>query len=135
MCIDEGVKDGGTKHDMATRLILVRNGIIQSRSKVIDSIKREIPKIVLERLDDGNFWFPPLGLVFDKDTKKVFCARDSNTGDYRPLSIEDLLQCQCWKLPYILPEGFVFPPCDKPSIEVASSSDNDDDDEVDDITL
>ena len=138
MCADEGVKDGGTKHDMATRLVLVRSGIIQSRSKVIDSIRREVPKIVLEELEDGDFWFPPLGLVFDKATRRVVCARDRESGSRRPLSLEDLLQCQYWKLPYTLPEGFVFPPCEKPTIEVATesppdeSSDNEEAD-VDDI--
>lgn len=138
MCVDEGVKEGGTKHDMATRLVLVRNGVIQSRSKVIDSIRRDVPKIVLEKLDDGNFWFPPLGLVFDKDTRRVVCARDSGSGETRPLSLEDLFQCQYWKLPYTLPEGFVFPPCEKPTIDVSEdrseASDNEEAD-IDDITI
>lgn len=106
MCTTAGVTNTGSKHEMATRLVMVEHKVMEPQQSMLDRIRKAQPSIVLTRLPDGHFWYKEAGLVFHKDTHKVFriCTRIDPEPEYLDLDRAALDYCREYKILYQIPE-------------------------------
>ena len=109
LCTTAGVVDTGSKHDLATRLVMVEHKIMEPKQSMMDRIRKTQPSIILTQLPDGHFWYKEAGLVFHKDTRKVFkrCFGIDPEPQYLDLDRTALDYCREYKILYQMPETIV----------------------------
>ena len=109
LCTTAGVVDTGSKHDLATRLVMVEHKIMEPKQSMMDRIRKTQPSIILTQLPDGHFWYKETGLVFHKDTRKVFkrCVDADPEPQYLDLDRAALEYCREYKILYQMPETIV----------------------------
>jgi len=106
MCSDVGIGNDGSKHDLATRLVMVEHKILEPRTSLMEKIKKSQKVIHLTLLPDGHFWYKDTGLVFHKETKKVFkrCLITEPVPVYQELDHDAINFCREHKIRYEQPE-------------------------------
>ena len=109
LCTTAGVVDTGSKHDLATRLVMVEHKIMEPKQSMMDRIRKTQPSIILTQLPDGHFWYKEASLVFHKDTRKVFkrCVSIDPEPQYLDLDRTALDYCREYKILYQMPETIV----------------------------
>lgn len=109
LCTTAGVVDTGSKHDLATRLVMVEHKIMEPKQSMMDRIRKTQPSIILTQLPDGHFWYKEASLVFHKDTRKVFkrCVGIDPEPQYLDLDRTALDYCREYKILYQMPETIV----------------------------
>ena len=120
MCTDKKLNASGTKHDMATRLILTRHDMLESRENIVEKLRRQRHEIRLIQLNDGHYLYAEPNLVFHHQTRRVFCRHEGDATDgvpkkYNVLRESDIEYCKQWKLPYQVPEHPVADLSDAPA--------------------
>jgi hypothetical protein len=118
MCKEKNMQTGGTKHDMAMRLIGGAELLSQNESKIVSSFS----KIIIEKTQSGHYVYDTL--VFDEKTKNVVGVLSDGRVD--PLTRRDIEKCKQYKFRYILPEKLDENP---DYIPTRKMSDVDEDDE------
>lgn len=118
MCTDKGIPEQGSKHELATRIVLANHRLIEPRETIISKLKKSQPTIKLIQLPDGHFLYKETGLVFHKETRRVFKKLITNPrGDdddgninerYENLTLEDVLFCRQNKIFYEVPDHLVI---------------------------
>jgi hypothetical protein len=114
MCTDKGIPEQGSKHELATRIVLANHRLIEPRETIISKLKKSQPTIKLLQLPDGHFLYKETGLVFHKETRRVFKklvrGNDSfleTNPAYQDLTFEDILFCRQHKIFYEVPDHLV----------------------------
>ena len=120
MCTDKGIPEQGSKHELATRIVLANHRLIEPRETIISKLKKSQPTIKLIQLPDGHFLYKETGLVFHKETRRVFkkLVRGDDDGSahsfqetnpaYQDLTFEDVLFCRQHKIFYEVPDHLVI---------------------------
>jgi hypothetical protein len=115
MCTDKGIPEQGSKHELATRIVLANHRLIEPRETIISKLKKSQPTIKLLQLPDGHFLYKETGLVFHKETRRVFKklvrGNDSfleTNPAYQDLTFEDILFCRQHKIFYEVPDHLVI---------------------------
>ena len=115
MCTDKGIPEQGSKHELATRIVLANHRLIEPRETIISKLKKSQPTIKLIQLPDGHFLYKETGLVFHKETRRVFKklvrGNDSfleTNPEYQELTLEDVLFCRQNKIFYEVPDHLVI---------------------------
>lgn len=137
MCTQKKINSTGTKHDMATRVVLTSHDMLESRENVVEKLRRQRQEIRLVQLNDGNYLYAEPNLVFHHITRRVFCRHEGDATDgvpkkYETLRESDIEYCKQWKLPYQIPEQPVADMSDiveDASVGKQNSVDDDNDDD------
>ena len=115
MCTDKGIPEQGSKHELATRIVLANHRLIEPRETIISKLKKSQPTIKLIQLPDGHFLYKETGLVFHKETRRVFkkLVRGNDSSletnpSYQDLTFEDILFCRQHKIFYEVPDHLVI---------------------------
>jgi hypothetical protein len=89
--------------------------LIEPRETIISKLKKSQPTIKLIQLPDGHFLYKETGLVFHKETRRVFkkLVRGNDSSletnpSYQDLTFEDILFCRQHKIFYEVPDHLVI---------------------------
>ena len=123
MCKTKGLKVGGTKNELATRIQQFNenktNNIFKtsngSESKtvsaptstgnaVINKLVEKIPVIEIKKNKFGNYEHSDSSLIFDNKTHKAYGKQNSD-GTISKLTKDDIDTCNKYKFSYVLPDN------------------------------
>jgi len=71
--------------------------------KMIDSIKKNTPSVVVKRNAHGNYEHPDTLLVFDRESKIVIGKQCNQTGSILSLTVDDINNCKKFQFDYECP--------------------------------
>lgn len=121
MCKEKNMQTGGTKHDMAMRLIGGTELSLQNESKIVSSFT----KIIIEKTQNGHYVYD--NLVFDDKTKNVIGVLIDGRVDQ--LTRQDIEKCKQYKFRYVLPEKLDENPDYIPIRKMSDVDEDEDEDE------
>ena len=124
MCKEKNLQSGGTKHDMAVRLI----GGWEKTPDAQVRLSAFFHKIRIEKNENGQYVYD--SLVFDATTKNVVGVL--RNGAVEPLTRQDIEVCKKYKFRFMTPEKLDDNPNYTPSRTTDSSDDDTHDHDVDD---
>lgn len=122
MCKGKGLKVGGTKNDLVSRIQQYENNKTNNVFKtenekssqakgggpvsnvVINKLVEKIPVIEIKKNKFGNYEHFDSSLVFDNKTQKIY-GKQSSDGTILKLTKEDLDTCNKYKFSYVLPDN------------------------------
>lgn len=120
-CKARGLKTTGTKAELVARL----SGGAETEAKpepktrtpskkskqaappvpaIVKTVQTKIEPITLTKNSFGNNEHKPTGLVFNRETRKVF-GKQNPDGSVDPLTDEDIETCNKYKFQYMIPEN------------------------------
>jgi len=118
MCKGKGLKVGGTKNDLVSRIQQYENNKTNNVFKtenekssqakgplsnvVVNKLVEKIPVIEIKKNKFGNYEYK--SLVFDNKTQKVY-GKQSIDGTILKLTKEDIDTCNQYKFSYVLPDN------------------------------
>lgn len=123
MCKTKGLKVGGTKNDLATRIQQFNenksnnifnkssnggesksSGLPGSSNVVINKLVEKIPVIEIKKNKYGNYEHADSSLIFDNKTHKAYGKQNSD-GTISKLTKDDIDTCNKYKFSYVLPDN------------------------------
>ena len=121
MCKGKGLKVGGTKNNLVSRIqqyennkttniFKTENEKSQAKSNgpgsnvVISKLVEKIPVIEIKKNKFGNYEHFDSSLVFDNKTQKIY-GKQSSDGTISKLTKEDIDTCNKYKFSYVLPDN------------------------------
>lgn len=121
MCKGKGLKVGGTKNDLVSRIQQYENNkttnIFKTENEksqvksngpasnvVISKLVEKIPVIEIKKNKFGNYEHFDSSLVFDNKTQKIY-GKQSSDGTISKLTKEDIDTCNKYKFSYVLPDN------------------------------
>jgi hypothetical protein len=122
MCKGKGLKVGGTKNDLVSRIQQYENNKTnnvfkteneksqvksngqQASNVVINKLVEKIPVIEIKKNKFGNYEHYDSSLVFDNKTQKIY-GKQSSDGTILKLTKEDIDTCNKYKFSYVLPDN------------------------------
>ena len=124
MCKTKGLKVGGTKNELATRIQQFNenksNNIFKSSTNsepkssalpasssgnvVINKLVEKIPVIEIKKNKYGNYEHSDSSLIFDNKTHKAYGKQNSD-GTISKLTKDDIDTCNKYKFSYVLPDN------------------------------
>ena len=118
MCKGKGLKVGGTKNDLVSRIQQYEtnktNNVFKTENEkssqakgsvsdlVINKLVEKIPVIEIKKNKFGNYEYK--SLVFDNKTQKVY-GKQSDDGTILKLTKDDIETCNQFKFSYVLPDN------------------------------